>query len=634
MPSRYRIELGALDRVYRAALEIDVTPLCAVVERWAARPMLMVGSGGSFSAATFAADLHESSTGQLARSATPLEVISMTQRDAGLACLSAGGRNQDIVSAFRTAAKRETQPLSALILAEGSPLEDVAKRFRYADIVCVAHGSFRDGYLAVASLIGTAVLLIRTYRQVFGRSETEIPKDIPTLIREATSFSDLGEIGTQGDHAIHDRTHVSVLYSPELVATAVDLESRFVEAALGSLHIADLRNFGHGRHYWMARRARETVTLALLSETQNDLGTRTLSLLPDEVTTLPAYFFGPRDIQAVAGLVVGMFFADSAARAAKIDPGKPGVPPFGRKLYHLRPKSIRRKQVELNLDAAIRRKGGDPADPQWIERYHYILETINAARYRALVLDYDGTLCETRARAGPIGTPIAEQMTRLGNAGAFFGLATGRGPSAGTELRASIPDRLHHRVLVGYYNCAVIRPLTDRQDPLVPPLDRKHSILVALAKDPMLSGTVRSNTVQISTGVRPGVRVLDAAAEVRLVMRANDVEGEVLISGHSIDVCLADQSKDDLLPAMREAFQLGDGPILRIGDRGKPPGNDWKLLDDVHGLSVDEVSPHPAHCWSFVPAGMKGTQATEHYLRRLHWTSSGGRLRLGPAKRL
>ncbi|MCY4554947.1 MAG: hypothetical protein OXF79_00870 [Chloroflexi bacterium] len=633
MPSRYRRELEALDRVFQAALEIDVIPLCAVVERWAARPMLMVGSGGSFSAATFAADLHESFTGQLARPATPLEVISMTQRDAGLACLSAGGRNQDIMLAFRTAAKRETQPLSALVLAEGSPLEDIAKRFRYADIVCVAHCSFRDGYLAVASLIGTAVLLTRAYRKVFGRSEKEIPKDIAALIREATSFSNLGEVSAQGDRVIHDRTHVSVLYSPELVATAVDLESRFVEAALGSLHIADLRNFGHGRHYWMARRAQETVTLALLSETQNDLGTRTLSLLPDEVASLPAFFCGPRDVQAIAGLVVGLYFAECVARAVKIDPGKPGVPPFGRKLYRLKPKEIRQKQADLNLAAAVQRKGGHPADPQWVECYHHTLETINAARYQALVLDYDGTLCETRSRAVGLSPSMAEQMTRLGNAGAFFGLATGRGPSAGTELRASISGSLHDRVLVGYYNCAVIRPLTDRQDPVVEPLDRNHPMLEPLARHPMLSGTVRSNAVQISTAARPGVRAEDAGAEVRLLMRGNDVEGEVLISGHSVDVCLAGQSKDDLLPALREHFQLVDGPILRIGDRGKPPGNDWKLLDNVHGLSVDEVSQHPAHCWSLVPAGMKGTQATEHYLRRLRWTASGGRLRLGPAKR-
>ena len=633
MPSRYRTELGGLDAVYRATLEMDIARLCTAVERWVARPMLMVGSGGSFSAATFAADLHESATGKLARAATPLEVIAMTERDTGLACLSAGGRNQDIVTAFRAAAARETEPLCVLVLAEGSQLEKTARMFRYVDIVRMGHRLFKDGYLAVGSLIGTAVLLIRAYRAVWGRSENEIPKGIVELIQEVTSFSELEAIDAKGNRVVYERNFVSVLYSTELVATAVDLESRFVEAALGALHIADLRNFGHGRHYWMARKAKETAVVGLISEGQNELGTRTMSLLPNEVATLPIYFRGARDVQALAGLVVGLFFADSAARIAKVDPSKPNVPAFGRKLYHLKPKSVRTRQGDLNRTAAIRRKRGHPEDPRWIELYQSTLKRINTARYEAVILDYDGTLCETRARTEPLSTVMRQELTRLGDGGAILGLATGRGPSAGLELRASIPSRLHEQVLVGYYNGAVIRLLTDQEDPVVSCLDREHPMVVALEKDPMLSGSVRRNAVQITTGVRQGLSTEEAVDEVRMLMLANDLKGEVVISGHSIDVCLAGQSKDDLLDAMRKVFDLGDGPILRIGDQGRPPGNDWKLLNDPYGLSVDEVSAHPVHCWSLAPAGIKGTQATEHYLQRLQWSTGKGRLWLGRAKR-
>ena len=93
MPLRYQRELAGLDRVYRAALGEDVRPLCAAVERWAGHSMVMVGSGGSFSTATFAAHLHESATGQLARAATPLEVVSKADQDAGVVCFSASGLN-------------------------------------------------------------------------------------------------------------------------------------------------------------------------------------------------------------------------------------------------------------------------------------------------------------------------------------------------------------------------------------------------------------------------------------------------------------------------------------------------------------------------------------------------------------
>ena len=636
MPSGYRRELAGLDRVYRAVREMDVAPLCAVVEGWADSPMVMVGSGGSFSTATLAADLHESATGHLARAATPLDVISKPIRDAGLVCFSASGRNQDILAAFRVAATREMEPLSAFVLAEQTPLEKLGTKYCYADVVCLGHRLFRDGFLAVASLVASAILLVRAYRAVFGSSDTDIPNGVLDLIQKITSFSRLEDIRTDAANVMQGRSYVSVLYSSELTAPAVDIESRFVEAALGALHISDMRNFGHGRHFWMARRAAKTGVFALISDRQESLGARTLSLLPEEVPTLPINFRGPTDLQAIAGFVVGLFITESAAELAKIDPWRPGVPPFGRKLYHLRPKLDRSRQADLNRSAALRRKGARSDDPSWISHYEHVLETLNSSRYEALVVDYDGTLCDPRKRTEPLSAAIVEELTRLGDEGAVLGLATGRGASAAIELRTSLPTRLHHRVMVAYYNGAAIRHLTDRDDPVVKPHCGEVSLVVALQNDQMFSGRVRSNAVQISVGVRRRAQIEAGTAQVRLLMRENGVRGEVVASGHSIDICLVSQSKEDLVHAIKMSFGLADGPVLRIGDRGCPPGNDWRLLDDPFGLSVDEVSGHPIHCWSLAPAGMKGVQATSYYLRNLSWSGEGGRgrIRLSPASRV
>lgn len=634
MPVRYRKELAELDGVYRATREMDVAPLCAIVERWSDRPMMMVGSGGSFSAATFAADLHESTTGYLARAATPLDMLSKVNQDSGLVCFSARGRNRDIITAFRAAATRELDPLSALVLDEHPPLEKLGKKYGYSDVVCMEHRLFKDGFLAVASLVAFSMLLIRAYRSVFGRSEEDLPEGLVELIQQVTSFAGLEDIHVEANRVMHGRGYMSVVYSPELAATAVDLESRFVEAALGALHVADLRNFGHGRHFWMARKGWETGVLALISEEQVDLGTQTVALLPDDVKTLPIFFRGSSDLQAVAGLVVGLFLTEAAAKFVDVDPGKPGVPPFGRRLYHLKPKLERTRQAELNRAASLRRKGAHPDDPLWIARYQLALDTVNSSRYAALVVDYDGTLCDSRNRTEPLSAIITAEIMRLMDEGAILGLATGRGPSAAIELRASLSPRLHDKVLVGYYNGAIIRRLTDRDDPLLESPYEESILTTVLADDPMLSGRVRSNPVQISIGVRRGTRIEAGAAQVRMLMHGCGVEGEVVTSGHSIDVCLAGQSKENLVQAIRVSYGLGEGPILRIGDRGRPPGNDWRLLDDPHGLSVDEVSGHPKHCWSFTPAGTKGVQATSHYLRHLRWSgSSGGCLRLSQASK-
>ena len=153
--------------------------------------MMMVGSGGSFSTATFAAGLHESTSGQLARAATPLDVVSKAIQDAGLVCFSARGRNRDIITAFRVAATREMEPLSALVLDEHTSLGKLGTKFGYADVVCMAHRLFKDGFLAVASLVGSSMLLVRAYRAVFGRSERDLPEGVVELIQQVTSFARL-----------------------------------------------------------------------------------------------------------------------------------------------------------------------------------------------------------------------------------------------------------------------------------------------------------------------------------------------------------------------------------------------------------------------------------------------------------
>jgi len=79
--------------------------------------------------------------------------------------------------------------------------------------------------------------------------------------------------------------------------------------------------------------------------------------------------------------------------------------------------------------------------------------------------------------------------------------------------------------------------------------------------------------------------------------------------------------------AVRVAAGDSNGRVIRIGDRGMWPGNDFDLLSDRLGLSVDEVSRDPDHCWNLSPAGVLGPQATLHYLKRLVGCG-GGLLRL------
>ena len=342
MTDRYSSELKQLSVVYDAAVSADIDPIVRTVATWAERPMIMAGSGGSFSTASFAAFLHEQVTGRLARAATPLELSSGGLPDAGVACFSANGRNHDIIAAFRNASRREVDPLSALVLADDSPLAQLASRCHYARVVAAPHAVFKDGFLAVASLLASCVLLVRGYRTLTGNA-ADMPATLDELVSSTSSLDNLHELGAMLESPV-PRTYTSVLFTPALAPAAVDLESRFVEAALGALHIADLRNFGHGRYVWVAKHAEHTAVLALVGDRLQALANKTLELLPNDVAVARVDFQGACDLQALTGIVVSLHTAQSAGQTVGIDPGNPNVPAFGRALHRLAPQSDGKRQ--------------------------------------------------------------------------------------------------------------------------------------------------------------------------------------------------------------------------------------------------------------------------------------------------
>jgi hypothetical protein len=153
-----------------------------------------------------------------------------------------------------------------------------------------------------------------------------LPATLDGLMAKAASVP-LEDILAHVEQALVPST-TSLLHSSSLKPAAVDIESRFIEAALGNVHGTDLRNFGHGRHHWFAKRPDETGIIALVGDHQNSLATRTLALIPESVPTARIDFGGPKDEQALAGLVVSLHIAAEAGRLRGIDPAKPGMPPL------------------------------------------------------------------------------------------------------------------------------------------------------------------------------------------------------------------------------------------------------------------------------------------------------------------
>ena len=294
--TRYQRELDALGGSYGLARRWDVSSLARVLERGARQPLLAVGSGGSFSLATYCAGLHWRATGNIARAVTPLMLASMERGGGyGLLCVSASGRNLDIRGALRQGVQLELRPAIAFTLDGGSPLHQLAEELGYPDALAGPNLVEPDGFLAVNSILVTGLVFACAYRAVTGEPDV-FPESFEAFLDMAIPRQALSDIGDRITALGGGRT-LSVMYSAELEAAAVDLESRFVEAALGHLHVADFRNFGHGRHNWIAKRGARSAVLALASEEDSGLADRTLKVLPDEIPVVRVDFHGASDVR-------------------------------------------------------------------------------------------------------------------------------------------------------------------------------------------------------------------------------------------------------------------------------------------------------------------------------------------------
>lgn len=630
MGKPYKIELASLAQTYQWALTVPVDRLRAFVNSSFNTPLLAVGSGGSLTAAHMAAMLHQA-TGAIAKAVTPLELISSIEsiRSSNVLILSAGGSNSDIQSAFRFAATAEPKNLLALCMRTESPLASIASGFRFTSLVDFDLPVGKDGFLATNSLLGFVTLLTRAYQHLVSNEDG--------ILHSLPNAEDIAE---QLNNAITPLLHKDtwiVLYGKWGLPAAVDVESKFTEAAIGHVQIADYRNFAHGRHHWLAKRSRETGIVALITPEEKSLAERTIGLIPSDIPflRLTTDETGPK---AALDLLVKMIHLVGLAGSARgIDPGRPGVPEFGRRIYNLKSSTTLQRQLlpsgmKPREAAAILRKSKRPtikalrADELslWKEAYILFTHKLEQAFYGALVLDYDGTLCDLKERYKGPPEEIAKEIIRLLESGIIIGIATGRGQSVRTDLQKLLPNKYWGNVLIGYYNGSDITPLTNNDRP-----DKNGSIDTSLN---MVKTVIERNSLfsQVATyecrpkqiTVEPITPVLWEKARTILfdIINKELKPGvRVLESSHSIDIIAPGVSKLALVQACERATKQRGSPetILCIGDRGEWPGNDYELLSTPFSLSVDTVSPSEESCWNLSLAGHRGVQATLAYLRSL-----------------
>ena len=613
MGKPYQRELQNIPATIHWALAQDVDALrYTLLREFASRNLIAVGSGGSLVAATFAAMLHEGTTGRLARASTPLETSTRpVTKDTAALLLSARGTNVDIQQAARVLPQLGYAPVSALSTLEGSPLGPIL-----ADYGATCHEfsvpTGRDGFLATNSLMATMLLLHRAC----------LP---PGSVLTPDSFTSTAPLFADACETVLNKSTLLVLAQGWAKPAALDLETRFSEAALANVIVTDPRNFAHGRHHWLSVHSANTGIISLETQDSQREASRMIRYFPDTVDILRVDSKHEGPSATIELLSSTMKLAGLAAQLRGVDPGKPRVADFGRRLYRagstrrtdpVEPPPVARKRAALHLTPT--------ADYHDLEiALRDFVQKIERTTFHSLAIDYDGTLCRRDRRLEPPETNIKVELNRLLGEGIRLGIASGRGGSMYEHLRHTINKSHWERVTLGLYNGARVIKLSDdlpnAHEQISPQLEAARKRLEPLKALLGFDMTVRQHqiTLQPTNAIEP--------YELRTVAHENLAQSDgisLVASFHSVDIVLTGTSKTAVVDALDTAQH---GCVLRIGDQGSEGGNDFDLLNTGLSLSVDRVSSNLDTCWHLGRAGHSGPTLTVQYLRALRREPDGFR---------
>lgn len=619
MGKPFKGELKKLSKTIRWAEQQDVTRLAQFLFAENKQiPLVCIGSGGSLSACHYAVQLYQQRNGVLAQAMTPLQLMYAGHniiRSSKLLFLSASGKNKDILNAIKYGVKYNETGMMSLTLRKNNPTEELLERYPKVQRWCEDIPSEKDGFLATNSLLAIFTLLCKAAcASKFQNSYFKLSD-----LQPATFPQNLSVIQT-----------FIVMYGATGEPVAWDIESKLTEAALGSALLSDYRNFGHGRHHWFDKRGENSCIIALVTPVERELAYKTIGCLPKSVPVIyiETELDGPQ--ASIDMLLKAFHFVNDLGEARGIDPGKPGVPGYGRLLYNLDYYKLTNRilPAEKTLEVAVLRKlgvVGRENTPLWVhysEACQRFVRQLNRGKFTTIAFDYDGTLSAPDRKSrftNRLCDEIRDALIPLLENEALIVVATGRGKSVGELFQESIDQKYWPQIKVGYYNGACLSALGD-EDELKKwkeqPFDSELKELEEELRLRLPAGCV---------GYKFEERSLQLSIEGEMTQTESqlvyDTCREIIWDKQMKGICVWRSSHSMDIVVYREVSKLRviEDPehTLCIGDYGTVDGNDYEMLTSKYSLSVDRVSKNTESCWNIAPSGMKGLDATIYYLSRM-----------------
>lgn len=610
-------ELTKLNDTFKWAKDIPFDNNIDCLSETLKGQLFVIGSGGSTSACVFLT-LLQLNRGYISNSLTPLDfqyAKNAINNDSTVLLISASGKNSDILFAFDTALKHEPKNIISLCLRKDTPLHAKSDKYSISKTIEFENPAGKDGFLATNSLIAYFVIIQRIFKK---------PIRIQELMPSKKFLSSVNLFCNKLDP---DFT-ITVLYGGWGKPAAIDIESKFSEAGLGNVLVSDYRNFGHGRHNWFDKKKRQSAIVALISPEELQLAERTLELLPPTIPVLKIESKFDGCDASLDILYQSFYLVQEIGLIKDIDPGRPGVPSYGSKLYHLKyAKQYQEKpQINEKVFYAINRKLGNLHTvqtnnllPYWIESYSKFTKKLNQAKYRGILLDYDGTLCAQYERFSLLRKYIIDSLIRLLEKDIIVAIVTGRGKSVRENFQKQIPEKYWKNFIIGYYNGSQIGTLDNNNLPITKCTDILfQDISDTLSNDPLATNftsfDLREGQLTLEIKEKNNSEIIKSTL-IDMLKNKYSFEIQILESSHSIDIISSKTSKSSIIDYCRTLINDTEKieKFLCIGDRGKYPGNDYQLLSTEYSLSVDQVSNDPQTCWNLSSLGNNCIDSTLEY---------------------
>lgn len=614
MGKDFQKELQQIPNTYTAATKEDVSIIKKFLDCAKTTPIILVGSGGSYSVAV-AAEYLLRRLGLFCKAITPLELPQYKNQISGFSAIlfTAGGRNPDTLNTYKFLNEIEPHAILTLCMSKNAPLSGRQSPSPHSMYFDFAVPCGKDGFLAVNSTIASISLLSKALYELSGDEFYHLP--------ECFLWDNVAPLEGSKLHELLEKDTLIVLYGGITTPAAYDLESKFSETALGNIQLVDFRNFAHGRHYWISTRSEHTAVLMLSSLEEKEIAQKTASILNDNITC-STLCICPESVTGLLESFADVFRLVSAAGDYhNMNPGRPKIAAFGRKLYHLSynpcTASDHRNRKRSALQTAAYRKvlsGGYYDNSICLSAAKIYLYRLQDRKFSGIIFDYDDTLSE-KSNDKLVKSKIWNHVNQLLAAGIRIGVATGRGRSVRQELQTHIARHFWDDVAVGYYNGSCIAPLSDDSQPdKTLPVSPELAYVKSVADRINTSGAVkielRPTQLTVTCDSRYMLNCFIRLCKEQLYPCSSV---KFVESKHSTDIVLATTQKTDILAFFAKEQAVPEN-FLFIGDSGHAEGNDFEMLRSLYSLSVDYVSSSLDSCWNFAPLGTRNTAATLFYL--------------------